>query len=219
MSSITCPSCGQRKGRRACPALGRPICTVCCGSKRLVEIRCPSDCAYLAVAEQHPPAVVQRRRERQGRWLASVVDGLTQAQYQLFLFVQVSVAAHATRAAWPLLDRDVEEAARALASTFETASKGIIYEHQAASLPAQRLTADVRAAIETLGREGRPPRDDDLASALRRTERAAQEAGREFGGERAYLDLLAELFPKRAERAVAEGGIDEGPRASGLIIP
>lgn len=219
MGSITCPSCGRRKGRRACPALGRPICTVCCGSKRLVEIRCPSDCAYLAVAEQHPPAVVQRRRERQGRWLASVVDGLTQAQYQLFLFVQVSIAAHATRAAWPLLDRDVEEAARALASTFETASKGIIYEHQAASLPAQRLAADVRAAIEALGREGRPARDDDVASALQRTERAAQKAGREFGGERAYLDLLAELFPKAAERAVAEGGIDAGPRASGLIIP
>lgn len=218
MRSALCPSCGHRKGRRACPALGRAICTVCCGSKRRVEIQCPPDCAYLAVAELHPPAVVQRRRERQGRFLASLVDGLTQAQYQVFLFVQVTVAAHAARAVQPLLDRDVEDAARALASTFETASKGIIYEHPAASRPAQRLMADVGAAMESLGREGPPPRDGDVAAALRRTERAAQEAAREFGGERALLELLAEVFPTAADHAVPRARADAAP-GSGLILP
>ncbi len=219
MSSALCPSCGKRKGRRACPALGRSICAVCCGTKRLVEIRCPPDCAYLAAAEQHPPAAVQRRRERQGRFLASVVEGLTEAQYHVFLFVQVTVAASAAGTAQRLLDRDVEAAARALASTFETASKGIIYEHQAAALPAQRLAAEVRAAIETLGRDGHPPRDGDLAVVLRRTERAAQEAGRQFDGERAFVELLAELFPNAADRVASSGSAGAGPGSSGLIIP
>ena len=35
---MACPVCGQRKARRECPALGQTICTVCCATKRLVEI-------------------------------------------------------------------------------------------------------------------------------------------------------------------------------------
>ncbi len=53
---MTCPLCSQRKARRACPALGHQICAVCCGTKRLTQIPCPSDCVYLASAREHPPA-------------------------------------------------------------------------------------------------------------------------------------------------------------------
>lgn len=219
MRTGTCPSCGRRKGRRACPALDRSICPVCCGTKRLVEIHCPPDCVYLASAQQHPPAVVQRRREREGRFLAAIVDGLTPGQYQLFLFLQMAIAGYAARAPQPVRDGDVAAAAGALAATFETASKGIIYEHRATALPAQRLVADLRAAIETLGRDGGPPRDLDLAAALRRTERAAQNAARAFGGERTYLALLTELFPAAGDRATAVAPAEPGPGSSRLIIP
>ena len=47
---MLCPLCGKRNARRACPALGHLICAVCCGTKRLTEIACPSDCGYLATA-------------------------------------------------------------------------------------------------------------------------------------------------------------------------
>jgi hypothetical protein len=219
MSAETCPSCGKRKGRRACPALAHTICAVCCGTKRLVEIRCPSDCAYLASAEQHPPAVVQRRREVQGRVLASVVDGLAQAQYQLFLLVQLTIARYLPRVTDQLLDRDVADAAAALAATFETATKGIIYDHLAVSLPAQRLSAEVRTAIDALGREGHPPRDGDVAVALRRTEKAVEEAGRAIGGERAYLELVADVFARASEQPRRAGPAERAPGASRLIIP
>jgi hypothetical protein len=43
----TCTHCGQRKGKRSCPALGGAICSRCCGQHRLVEIACPSDCVHL----------------------------------------------------------------------------------------------------------------------------------------------------------------------------
>jgi hypothetical protein len=210
MSPLACPSCGQRRGRRQCPALGAQICTVCCGSKRLTEIRCPSDCAYLTTARLHPPAVVQRRREVQGRFLATIVDGLTQPQYQLFLLLQIAVADHVARAAAPApRGSDIAEAAGTLAATYETASKGIIYEHHATGLPAQRVAADLRAAIEAIGREGRMPRDADLAAVLRRTERAAREADAALNGDDAYRSLLADLFP----------GAGAAGASSRLVIP
>ncbi|HET8579833.1 MAG TPA: hypothetical protein VFL31_02440 [Nitrospiraceae bacterium] len=42
-----CVYCHQRKGKRACPALGGLICSQCCGEYRIVRIACPSDCVYL----------------------------------------------------------------------------------------------------------------------------------------------------------------------------
>ena len=41
--------------------------------------------------------------------------------------------------------KDVAEAAATLASTLETAARGVIYEHQAQAPPAQRLVRDLRA--------------------------------------------------------------------------
>src|ERR687884_1465190 len=76
-----CPSCGQRKGKRACPALGRPICTVCCGTKRQVEIDCPPTCAYLSAARAHPAAAVMRRREMDLRFVVPLLSDLSDPQY------------------------------------------------------------------------------------------------------------------------------------------
>ena len=42
-----CVYCGQRKGKRPCPALGGAICTICCGEHRVVRVACPPDCSYL----------------------------------------------------------------------------------------------------------------------------------------------------------------------------
>jgi hypothetical protein len=50
---MLCPVCHQRKAKRACPALGKQICAVCCGTKRLTEIACPPDCGYLSTARTH----------------------------------------------------------------------------------------------------------------------------------------------------------------------
>jgi len=207
-----CPACGQRRGRRACPALGRPICAVCCGTKRLTEIDCPADCGYLASARLHPAAAVQKRREIEGRFLAGVVRDLSEPQYHLFLFLQMAVAKHAAHAVPALADADVAAAARAMADTLDTAARGIIYEHQVTSLPAQRLATDLKAALETLAKDGRGPRDADVALALKTTARGASEAAAALGGNRAWLDLLASLFQgaapdaQKAEAPAAEPG-------------
>jgi len=43
-----CANCSKRKAKRECPALGKGICSLCCGRLREKEIRCPSHCVYLA---------------------------------------------------------------------------------------------------------------------------------------------------------------------------
>ncbi len=42
-----CIYCHARKGKRACPALSGSICSQCCGTHRLVNIACHTDCVYL----------------------------------------------------------------------------------------------------------------------------------------------------------------------------
>lgn len=178
MKSV-CPLCGERKAKRACPGTNQVICAVCCGTKRLTEIACPPDCAYLASARSHPAAVVQRQQTRDLEFVLPRISDLTDAQYRVFLFLQATVLQHAKSALPAPRDADVADAAATVAATLETARKGIIYEHQAASIPAQRLATEIGRAIgELRTRAGSEASrlERDAAAALRRLERAAREA-------------------------------------------
>lgn len=67
----TCTHCGQRKGKRSCPALAGAICSRCCGQHRLVEIPCPSDCVHLgglAVIRDPARAVAFTRTDYLSAW-------------------------------------------------------------------------------------------------------------------------------------------------------
>jgi hypothetical protein len=76
-------------------------------------------------------------------------------------------------------DADVADAAGSVAATLETARKGIIYEHHAASMPGQRLATEVGRAIADLTQRAGSDAarmERDAAAALRRLERVAREA-------------------------------------------
>ena len=220
MSAALCPLCRRRRARRTCPALGRKFCTVCCATKRQTEIRCPADCRYLASAQSHPPAVVQRRQERDARFLLPIVAGLRPEQYELFFFVQHLLHGIDRAGALPLDDRAVRESAEALAKTYDTASKGIIYEHQASSPPAERLSQELKPLLDDPPAAGGPrARERDLAEVLRRVEQAA--AGAEAaldGGGRAYLDLAGRLA-KPASGVPGSGRDDEAADEPRVIVP
>jgi hypothetical protein len=174
-----CPACATRKAKRACPGIGRDICSVCCGTKRLVEIACPPDCPYLASARAHPAAVVQRQQDRDMRFLLPRISDLSEPQYRLFLFLQGVVLQYAREADPTPLDIDVAEATATVAATLETAGKGIIYEHQAATIPAQRLAAEIRKVVAEVaqGNGADAARvERDAAKSLRRIEGAARAA-------------------------------------------
>jgi hypothetical protein len=220
---MTCPVCGHRKGRRACPALGKQICTVCCGTKRLVEIRCPDTCGYLSTARQHPPAVVQRQYDRDIDALQPTMRGLAEMQQHLaFLLLGVVSRQGGSETLERLHDADVSDAALALAGTFETAARGVIYEHRASTLPAQRLVAAFREALDDVSRRLPDVRlDRDAAAALRGIEQGVREVQRRAGAAtgdatRAYIDVVRRMVPPYAPAPVAPGPAEPG---SGLILP
>jgi hypothetical protein len=225
---VVCPLCGVRKARRACPALAVPgaaaalgaplgarqICPVCCGTKRLVEINCPSDCVYLATARSHPPAVVQRQQERDRAQLLPLLQGLTDRQARLFLMFASLVSRHQSDALQKLVDDDVAQASEALAATLETAGRGIVYERRPAALPAGRLMTELKTLVAELSREGGSGIERDAAVALRRIERAAKDSAGDEPRSTAFQELLVRMLssgPTEQSEAPAA--------ASSLIIP
>jgi hypothetical protein len=215
---MTCPVCGQRKARRACPALGQHICPVCCGTKRLVEIRCPDSCGYLATARQHPAAVVQRQYVSDLEVLRPTLRDLTEVQRHLCVLLLSVVSRHATAGTLDrILDVDVADAVGALSSTMETAAKGVIYEHHPRSVPAQRLVTEFREVLDRLSREAQAPTvDRDAIAALRGIEKGIREVQRRPSGEPvAYLSVIQRLIrPYEPAEAAAEER-----RPSGLVVP
>jgi hypothetical protein len=199
---------------------------VCCGTKRLVEIDCPPTCPYLSSSKAHPAAVVQRRQERDLGFLLPFWSSLNEPQYRLLLLFQAITLKHAAGALLPLRDEDVAEAAAVTAATLETAGKGIIYEHQASSVPAQRLATDLRQALDELVRQsgGTPPArlERDAATALRRIEQTARQAAQALRGDEppVFLKLIGRVL-KQTEGASPSEPDAPPPSdpASRLIIP
>ncbi len=164
LAAMLCPLCQQRHARRQCPALGRTICAVCCGSKRQVEIRCPPDCGYLVAAQAHPAASVRRRQEQDLAFVMAMRDGLTSDQSDLLLALLSFVAGLHADTIVKLQDEDAAEGAGALAATYETADRGLIYEHRPTSLAAQRFVTDTKTFLARLAAEAE-------AGSARRVER------------------------------------------------
>jgi hypothetical protein len=119
-----CPLCDRRASKRLCPAKAVKICPICCGTKREIEIECPSDCAYLKQGRSHearqvPSEGSTERREFSQQFrhrFAMVITALAQVILE-------------ERAENPsLLDSDVRDALTALQATVRTLSAGIYYE-------------------------------------------------------------------------------------------
>jgi len=215
---MTCPLCGQRKARRTCPALGKTICSVCCATKRLVEIDCPDDCPHLSTAREHPAAQVKRQQERDVAVLLPSIRHLTERQHQLFFLFHSAIARHTPQGFTRLVDEDIEQAAAAVAATLETAARGVIYEHSASSLPAQRLATDLTALLGQIREQGGTVSDAEAAIALRAIEQGARDAKKASDGtETSYGSLIARLLQVR--RGQAAGPKEPTRPASALIVP
>jgi hypothetical protein len=169
---------------------------VCCGTKRLVEIRCPSTCVYLRTARAHPAAVEQRQRQHDVALFVPSIRDLTERQQQLFFFLLNVTRAQAGDPLRPIVDADVADAAGALAATYETSARGVIYEHQTQSLPAERLRSELQAALAGLGRDGRERLvEREAPHALRAIERGARAVAALPGANRTgYLEMVSRVL-------------------------
>jgi hypothetical protein len=213
---VVCPLCGTRRAKRGCPALDKQICAVCCGTKRLVQIRCPSDCAWLATAREHPPATVVRQRQQDVGILSRVMRDLSERQSQLLFLITTFLATYQPNELHAPIDDDVVEAISSLAATFETASRGLIYDHRPASVLAERLATSLRPVLEEAGRGAGSSFERDGAVVLRRLEDAVRDV-RTFDqtNRQAFLELLRRVMAPSPQ----DQPVDETPDRSRLIVP
>ena len=212
---MTCPLCRQRKARRSCPALGQEICAVCCGTKRLTEIKCPTTCVYLETAQRHPAAAVRKQQELDLTALMMALGRVSEPQLNLFFVIQTFISRFLTESPSPvvtrLVDADVAQAAAALAESFETASRGVVYEPQAASVAGEALRRELKTFLAQVGRGGGTRFERDAAEVLRGIERGARHDSPGIGsGPVDYLTLVARILHERPPDQTA---------ASSLILP
>jgi hypothetical protein len=211
---VSCPLCTQRKARRACPALQQQICAVCCATKRLTEIACPPDCAYLASAREHPPAAAVRQQHRDAALVMRLVQDFNQRQSELLFVVARALISYEPPPFQSLNDADIAEAVSALAATSETAGRGVIYEHRAASGPGAHLASALRALLTEAGAYRDSAIERDLASALRRLEAILVETrtAESAQGAAVFLTFLRRILasPDATERPSSDA--DRAPR-------
>lgn len=155
-------------------------------------------------------------------FLAALVHELSEPQQRLTAALFGYLAGDRPHALG-LVDADLERAARALAQTCETASRGIVYEHAADTAAAQRLAGELQQVVEAEREDGRRLSDDDAADVLRRIETGAREARRALGedeDERAYLAMLGRVWAANRSRGGAsrDPDADGKPASEGLIV-
>jgi hypothetical protein len=154
-----------------------------------------------------------------------MVENLPDRAYQLALVFQSVVRSHRKGSLTPLSDAEIADAAGVFAATLETASRGIIYEHQAATMSAQRLVGAFKAALAEVGKGGGSALEREAALALRRIEDGAKRARESLDDSpTAFLEFLDRL-PAELDAALRE--TDEQPAeataapesASRIILP
>ncbi len=146
---------------------------------------------------------------------------LSEQQSELFFLIVTFLLQYQPPELSQLIDADVAEAAAALAATFETAARGVIYEHRAASLPAERLAIGLKPMLVEAGRAGGSAFQRDAAVVLRRIAAAAHAGTTEdAGNRRAFLDLIGRVMQAQNRDAADPDDpgskADDGPR---IIIP
>lgn len=206
-----CPLCSERSAKRFCPAKQTSICTVCCGTKREIEIDCPSSCVHLQAgrsyeSERKPsdPALIAQARSVRENFLADYGP--------ILAVVGRAVAEERFNFPW-LVDPDVADVYRALIATSKTLSSGIYYETLPEGPPKIALFRKLKAILDDLMAPS-----DGQHRALRVSEIleildflmlsfAANTSGRPRS--RQYLDWLSTM-----------SGVSAPPSESGrLIIP
>ena len=121
-----CPLCSERPGKRYCPAKTDQICAVCCGTKREVEIDCPSSCPHLIAGRSYEaekripdPELAQKVEKYSNDFVyryAPILDEISR-----------SVVEERLQSPW-LVDNDVVEVYKSLSATMKTLSSGIYYQ-------------------------------------------------------------------------------------------
>ncbi len=213
---MRCPLCDVRRAKRLCPALGKEICPICCGTLRLVEIACPPTCGYLTAAAAHPPAVAKRQQDHDLALLTPAIGGLTEGQSQLLSLVFSLAVRHGSGGLGSARDAELVDGLSAMQATLETAGRGVIYQHRPATLPGQRLATDLATMLQDLGAKAGRSLDADAAVVLARMTHLADIVRKASPGtDTAFLEFVKRVV-RRSER---EGRAARPAERPAIIVP
>jgi hypothetical protein len=207
-----CPLCSDRSGKRFCPAKGAQICAVCCGSKREVEIDCPSSCPHLVAGRAY-----EAEKRVPDPELANKVEKYSSDFIYRFSpildAISRSVVEERLKSPW-LVDNDVVEVYRSLSATMKTLSSGIYYETLPESTVRIALFRRLKAQIDELmqpspNADRRILRASEAVDVLDFLTVAAQANSGIRPKSRRYLDWLNSMA----------GVATPSEQSSGLILP
>jgi hypothetical protein len=209
---VLCKICHTRRAKRACPAVGGDICTICCGTEREVSLSCPLDCEYLQEAHRHEKPVPVAEADIANPDIP-VTEEFVADHEELVLFSVYSLLQGALRTPGTY-DTDVLEALAGLVQTHRTLDSGLVYESYSSNPLAasiQRAFSASLAEYQKVRHEREalsPVRNSDIIGTLVFLRRVGQQNlnGRPRG--RMFIDLLRQMTP---DKPVAEP-------ASGLIL-
>jgi hypothetical protein len=155
-----------------------------------------------------------------------VLQGLSERQARLFLMTATLISRYQSEPFQKLVDGDVAQAAEALAATLETAGRGIVYEHQPASLPAARLMAEMKTMVAEIAKAASAEVpgsasgiERDAAIGLRRIEGAAKAAAQHDPQGTLFQELLVRVLAPPPGTTPADDAPAPSAPASSLIIP
>ena len=209
---MKCILCGERKGKRFCPAKNTSICTQCCGEKRVVEIDCPSDCVYLSSGHTYQSikkysAQLQQEKDPLRR---KKLYETGQHFGRLFGEIERAIIGYAADLR-TLTDQHILQAVSLLKETYRTEQKGVIYEHSSANPLVQALVRDLRVSLEKIrtqpDRDFPIPKTADLLDCLEVVE---QDIGYHLEGtsERgSYLGFIKKNHPDISSKAASKGSL------------
>ena len=207
----TCPLCSERAGKRYCPAKDTQICAVCCGTKREIEIDCPSSCVHLKAAQSYEAEKRLPDPELTAK-IHKFDNDFIQRFYQLLDAMARSVVEERLQSPW-LTDNDVIEVYKCLGATMRTLASGIYYETAPEGSVRMSLFRRLKAGLDELMQ----PVPNAGRTALKVSEAvdildflslAAQANSSTRPKSRRYLDRLSEM-----------SGIEPAEQSSGLILP
>src|SRR5262249_12543846 len=207
----TCPLCSARTGKRYCPAKRTQICAVCCGTKREIEIDCPSSCAYLKASRSYQSEKPIIDRELLAK-IQKYDNSFVERYHHVLTLINQTIVEERLSSHW-LVDNDVIEVYKALAATMRTLSSGIYYESLPDGSVRLSLFRRLKSALDQLMKPDAAS-DHPVLKASEAVEVldfitfAAQMNSSFRPRSRRYLDWVCETF-----------GYPQPQQSSGLIIP
>jgi len=207
-----CHNCGKRKAKRACPALGSDLCSLCCGTLRERKLHCPASCRVLS---EHKPYQEKRTLERR-----AVTAGRERRLDERLSWLVLTVEAALRELALRLpgfTDREADLAVAYAREKVERPQSVLIIPGEARRPQNEagevilkaleecrfRRPGLIATAAEAYGGEDRLYVLDLVAAAIKNASRGAAEG-------RAYLDALAARFEEarrdsRAKKILTPG--------------